>query len=772
MNRFSEKTKAWHAPVFFALAHGREGFVWLGSGRRRSLLETNGLVGSPSNVGSLFELYRLSVDMVPPPLWPDARRILNPLRLDRGAYLGDLPEDFALYFAPLLRRERDRRRFLGLYWGLGLQYNPGLNASAHRLLLNYGPSAAAWLEPLLGQLPAVRDPLAALLVELEIPSLSFLRNNISEPNDFYAALCDGFHNIQGINPESEGYVELLYAFVKGVSLGMSYDHLLDGLRLHRRLDLRIQTREFQACPDYAPGPVGLMIELMRADDSNISKYQIRNFWQALGKLPGYVDVCREWLRWEFAAESLHAFLRFMDEFAPEHCRQRMWSTLRERLPALMRDLGLLRDAENRENQLAVLANFTYLADPETLPELWPRFRLLAAKLREYKLTDHSFTSTELLFEFALLDADLFAQCLHAPRSSFRRLDHASRSDNRRGFIDSGLSRLRRMLPRFLAAAFRNFPAKLLRSAELLGSLTQAEAMRTVNDFRRAGGQCLVECDVLSPLAVLAITGSILANEPGLFHPVPERLRAYLVGEIELTGIRLRHSIEVMQRDRTLTGLELLDRCIRRRLCTEHREPETADLHTFQMIGSLAKEDRNPLKKFLRAHARGRHDYLHQHPRNAGWIRERRKLNTRAWFDGLAVRRIVPGRSLSLAPERDPHEMLKMGTYAGSCTGLGGMHQYNAATTLLDANKLLIYARDANGAFVARQLLAVTDDERLACFEVYPTTDANIRAAFREYDLRFAERIGLDIVDDYNYHVSVLIGKQWYDDGIWKWDDDE
>lgn len=767
MNRFSEKTTAWRAPVFFALARGREGFVWLGNVRRRSLLSADGQVHQPLGIGRLFELLQCPVNAVPPQLWPDTPRILNPLRVAHGSYPGNLPAVFALNFAPLLDGQQEQRRWLGLYWGLGLHFNEGLAASTHRLLLRYGPAPAyAWLAPLLGLAPEVRDPLAALLAELEIPLVNVRKYDINDPQDFYDAL-NGFHNMQGGVSDGADYVDLLYAFVHGVALGLGYDHLLDTARLYRRLNVPMNPRMLAPCRDYAPGPAGLMIELL---GSRFSNYQIRKFWNDLSELPGYVAVCREWLRWEFAAENIGDLLRFMEEFAPAYRRDVMWPVVRERLPGLMRCLGSLHDADERETQLTLLGNFARCCtEPAQLQELWPRFLSLAAKMREHKVIDYSYASTELLFEFArLADENLFTQCLAAPRSSFRRLEDAARSDNRRNFVDHGLQSLRKMLPGFLTASFRDFPAKLFRSAELLGSLSTAEAMRAVGDFRQAGGLALVQRDEASPAAILSLVENILAREPGLYHPVPERLRRYLAGETDLPAVRLRHSVDAMQRDRILTGLELLERCIRRRLFAKHREPDNADLHTFQMIVSLPKENRRPLKKFLRAYHHGEHEYLERHPRNAVWIRERRKLDTRAWFDGFAVRSVVPGRSLSLAPERNPHEILKMGTYVGSCTGLGGLHQYNAAVTLLDANKLLIYARDAGGGFVARQVLAVTDDERLACFEVYPSVDANVLAAFREYDRRFAARIGLDIVDDYNYTVSVLIGNQWYDDGIWEW----
>jgi hypothetical protein len=124
-------------------------------------------------------------------------------------------------------------------------------------------------------------------------------------------------------------------------------------------------------------------------------------------------------------------------------------------------------------------------------------------------------------------------------------------------------------------------------------------------------------------------------------------------------------------------------------------------------------------------------------------------------------------------ETDPLEALQLGTYVGSCLGLGGSFSYSAAAVVLDVNKQVVYARDQNGAIVGRQLLAISTGSTLLCFAVYPASAPEpIRAAFRNYDEQLAERLGIAIHDptDSEYEVEALISRDWWDDSLWESDE--
>jgi hypothetical protein len=131
-----------------------------------------------------------------------------------------------------------------------------------------------------------------------------------------------------------------------------------------------------------------------------------------------------------------------------------------------------------------------------------------------------------------------------------------------------------------------------------------------------------------------------------------------------------------------------------------------------------------------------------------------------------------GEQLTIQIERDPLEILKLGTYTGTCLGVGGMCSDSAIAALLDVNKKVLYARDRNGRVVARQLIAVADDDRLVCFNVYPLSSSPVaKAAFRDYDRALARALGIPLyegvdADDPGYQVSSVLSVYWWDDGSW------
>ena len=108
----------------------------------------------------------------------------------------------------------------------------------------------------------------------------------------------------------------------------------------------------------------------------------------------------------------------------------------------------------------------------------------------------------------------------------------------------------------------------------------------------------------------------------------------------------------------------------------------------------------------------------------------------------------------------------MGTYVGSCLGLGGGFSYSAAAALLDINKQVLYARNEQGAVIARQLLAISDKDELVPFAVYPESAApSVQRAFDRYDTELASALGIARVDptqaydDRERAVAGMVGRR-------------
>jgi hypothetical protein len=107
---------------------------------------------------------------------------------------------------------------------------------------------------------------------------------------------------------------------------------------------------------------------------------------------------------------------------------------------------------------------------------------------------------------------------------------------------------------------------------------------------------------------------------------------------------------------------------------------------------------------------------------------------------------------------------------GTCLGVGGLCTYSAAAIVLADNKQVLCARNRDNAVVARQVVALSEEEQLICLHVYPlNTDRELLALFRDYDRRFAEALGVDLREgkvDQDYSIEHILSQYWWDDMPW------
>lgn len=196
-------------------------------------------------------------------------------------------------------------------------------------------------------------------------------------------------------------------------------------------------------------------------------------------------------------------------------------------------------------------------------------------------------------------------------------------------------------------------------------------------------------------------------------------------------------------------------------------------HALQLLGGM-DDNRRGLRRFLRAHWTGDQHYLLRHPRTQHWLRHHPRVNVDLWTSGIAFQpHAATALGVTLGIEQDPLEVLRLGTYVGSCLGLGGLCDYSAAAVLLDVNKQVLYARDRHGSVVARQLIALSKADEVVCFNVYPdSSPAPIKALFRAYDVALAEALGLTRYIpkshyDRDYEIEHILSEEWWDDALMK-----
>lgn len=139
-------------------------------------------------------------------------------------------------------------------------------------------------------------------------------------------------------------------------------------------------------------------------------------------------------------------------------------------------------------------------------------------------------------------------------------------------------------------------------------------------------------------------------------------------------------------------------------------------------------------------------------------------------DGAAA----PAARFVLELEDDPLEVLRMGIPFGTCLALDS--GCNAASTVLnaiEANKRVLYVRNASGRVVARKLLAISSDTRLVGYNLYVSVrgaeELAIRAAVLETCRELARDVGAPLAA--SGEPAQLHDGFWYDDGVVPFEED-
>jgi hypothetical protein len=170
---------------------------------------------------------------------------------------------------------------------------------------------------------------------------------------------------------------------------------------------------------------------------------------------------------------------------------------------------------------------------------------------------------------------------------------------------------------------------------------------------------------------------------------------------------------------------------------------------------------------LAANLAGDRDWRLRHPRTEAWFARHPRLDRAVWLAGIELRSELPDLgAVRIAIERDPLEALKLGTYVGTCLGRGGGHVYSAAAVALDVNKHVVYARDARGAVVGRQLVALSEADELVCFRAYAPT--LLEPLFAAFDRQLAAELRVPVYarTDASYEIASILSHDWWDDGAW------
>lgn len=205
---------------------------------------------------------------------------------------------------------------------------------------------------------------------------------------------------------------------------------------------------------------------------------------------------------------------------------------------------------------------------------------------------------------------------------------------------------------------------------------------------------------------------------------------------------------------------------------------TEDLLNAALLTVDITQNRKLLLHLIRAALDGDHGWRERHPANHAFLASlaARGVNTAFWLSAFPCRFAcagVPGGRVHLRAEQDPLHILQMGNYFETCLSFGGINSFSTVANACELNKRVIYACDSAGRVVGRKLIGLNAEGEMIGFHTYCSlseeTGQALRAVFRQYAARFADRCGLHLADQGT--VPLLFAEAWYDDEAAAWSDD-
>ncbi len=500
-----------------------------------------------------------------------------------------------------------------------------------------------------------------------------------------------------------------------------------------------------------------------------------SLWEHCSRLEGLRELLEapDWRRVDpHSAVTLLGILSgVVYEELDEEYLARKWRLLRGHANGLLRFVEQI-SVDYRHKALDCLSELVGdWADAERLGTVLEPYLRLLARLCGRPFQEKGYGHYALT-AFTTLPPEQWRVVEQAEDASFRKFEAATTRKNDAWLIGTGLWSLCEINPGLAAAAFDRFPQQLLKAAQTLGVLDFPARRELVRSFAQH------PLSLADPLTLGARGLVDLVEEhvkPGISNPIPRRLKEHLRGSRLLQPSQVDRDVALIRQGWLTLQLDVLNQLAFDRM--SHGLPETertSQVKHALMLQQVAADHRRSLRRLLKAYLGGEKAYAEDHPKNQEWLARHSRIEPSKWLRGIDYRGEVPDHGvLDLAIERDPLEVLRLGSYFGTCLGVGGGHSYSAAAITLDVNKQVVYARNTAGRVVARQLLAVAQDDRLICFTVYPKRIAReVRALFREFDKRLAVCLGLDIYEpseaggDDGYKIEAIVSCDFWDDDAW------
>lgn len=368
-----------------------------------------------------------------------------------------------------------------------------------------------------------------------------------------------------------------------------------------------------------------------------------------------------------------------------------------------------------------------------------------------------------------ISVDEHPALLQVPEKTWRQMQPALVGWSSRTNALNGLSLTKQLPAGCLLGMLMASPLEWARTMRRIGELEWRERTELWEAFRE---HPLTTCDpTITPLHhVIVMMDTIHASHPR-FPGVPDKLRSADSLHVHVRVHYMDELLRNIHRLRLAVLDDLAEWALRRRFPSLGGENVAS--HTLRVAAAAGEENRRSFRRLLHAceQQQATREWTLSHPANQQWLRKLPSPRAQQWNEGFfiehEVRDIGPVR---IGPEDDLQAILRMGTDFGTCLSAGSFNSFSTAANALDANKRVLYARDAKDRVWARQLLAISDSGHLVCFPVYARrSHAALRHLFAAYDHTFAQalRLPLWLSQEDTAPIAKIVCKEWYDDGIWR-----
>jgi hypothetical protein len=666
--------------------------------------------------------------------------------------------------------------YISIYWQFKFDENlenqdPILLALSRLISLQPDRQTWEWCRIIVQQPETLRLIFITIAIETQVYTLN--------PTDLLIAGIDRFNQ----SVDETDYIHKLYCFFIALKTGISIDYILAGFKLSAIYPY--QHEDFNQIDGDSWFPDTAVDRLIQIGNFiGFSNWQFYNTWRTCGKLAGSIDLILS-IDWEYyqkddAEAYIFFYLYIIDLYAEDpveiRSQKSKWEFIKKQVDEID---DLLRNTEPgyRKKVIKDLNQYyCYWDKVEELNLYIPIAHVIVQRLaRSPFAKDINGNFAWIIAHFINnLEPQLCQVFISTPDPSFLSLEQACRLDNDARLIPKGIAAISKNSSAFTLQCFIDFPNKLFKVAKLLGSFSNPVADSVVKKFSQ---QPMMTENIT--LLDLKETCEFIDRYIGdrFSNPIPRKIRSYLHGEISLKSGQIDRAVGTIHQQLQLTKLEILEDCILTALKREFDvDPHQEDIkHALAMLGSI-DENFRPFRKFLKAYWQDPNsNYLLNHPLSQSWLKQHPQIASKidVWMQGIDCSYLIAEfGTIEIKLETQPLEVLKMGTYVGSCLGLGGICAYSAVAVLLNINKQVLYARDRQGKIIARQLIAISESEELVCFSIYPYhIHAQIQNIFYEYILMFADALGLKLYrdapdHDRTYDIVNIISQSWWDDNAW------